>query len=278
MQRLIAARRLTAAIEEAGAGNAYTASTIPLAVRMGSGQTGLEDAKEAADALLSSKIVTPIFRNAGNVGLAMISVIEQNPEAAQRHFNALLPVKGIFVTQTGMAIDHILGLLCHTMGDIKLASAHFEDALTFCRKAGYRPDLAWTCHDYAEALLQRDGQGDQDLASALIDEALAISTELGMRPLIERVTALTETRDSQPAAKPAFPDGITQREVEVLRLISAGKTDREIAEELIISVNTVGNHVRSILNKTNAANRTEAATYAALRGLAGAASDSVDAG
>jgi len=42
---------------------------------------------------------------------------------------------------------------------------------------------------------------------------------------------------------------------------------REIAEELYISVNTSGNHMRSILNKTNAANRTEAATYAVRQGL-----------
>ncbi len=60
---------------------------------------------------------------------------------------------------------------------------------------------------------------------------------------------------------------MTQREVEVLRLIAAGKPDREIAEELIISVRTVGNHASSILNKTNGANRTEAATYATRQGL-----------
>ena len=58
-----------------------------------------------------------------------------------------------------------------------------------------------------------------------------------------------------------------QREVEVLRLIAGGKTDREIAEELIISIRTVGNHVSSILNKTAVANRAEAATYAAQQGL-----------
>ena len=46
-----------------------------------------------------------------------------------------------------------------------------------------------------------------------------------------------------------------------------GKMDREIAEELYISVNTSGNHMRGILNKTNAANRTEAATYAVRQGL-----------
>ena len=52
-----------------------------------------------------------------------------------------------------------------------------------------------------------------------------------------------------------------------MRLIAAGKTDREIADELVISSRTVNNHVRSILNKTAVANRTEAAIYAALHGL-----------
>ena len=55
--------------------------------------------------------------------------------------------------------------------------------------------------------------------------------------------------------------------MEVLRLIAAGKTDREIADELVISSRTVNNHVRSILNKTAVANRTEAATYASRNGL-----------
>ena len=102
---------------------------------------------------------------------------------------------------------------------------------------------------------------------SLLEESLTISSELGMRPLMERVTALQERAESQPVAVPAYPDGLTQREVEVLRLIAGGKTDREIAEELIISIRTVGNHVSSILNKTTAANRAEAATYAAQQGL-----------
>ena len=60
---------------------------------------------------------------------------------------------------------------------------------------------------------------------------------------------------------------MTQREVEVLGLVTAGKIDREIAEELSISVNTVGNQWRSILSKTDSANRNEAAAYAIRRGL-----------
>jgi pimeloyl-ACP methyl ester carboxylesterase/DNA-binding CsgD family transcriptional regulator len=60
---------------------------------------------------------------------------------------------------------------------------------------------------------------------------------------------------------------LTAREVEVLRLIAAGRSNQEIADELVISLNTVSNHVKNILGKTDSANRTEAASYAYRRGL-----------
>ena len=87
------------------------------------------------------------------------------------------------------SVDRLLGFLSQTMGNMDQATAHFEDALAFCRKAGYRPELAWTCCDYSEALLQRNAAGDQAKAVSLMEEGLAISMELGMRPLIERIQA-----------------------------------------------------------------------------------------
>ena len=187
--------------------------------------------------------------------------------AAQEQYSALENARdgigGVFPLTT----DHILALLSQTTGNLDKAVEHFEDALTFCRKAGYRPELAWTCCDYAEALLQRDGRDDHAKGMALLDESLAIATELGMLPLMDRVIALQERAESQPARAPTYPDRLTQREVEVLRLISAGNTDREIADELFISVKTVGYHVGNILNKTTSTNRAEAATYASQHGL-----------
>ena len=50
-------------------------------------------------------------------------------------------------------------------------------------KAGYCPELAWSFHDYAETLLKRNTTGDRPQAELQLEEALAISTELGMRPL-----------------------------------------------------------------------------------------------
>ena len=100
-----------------------------------------------------------------------------------------------------------------------------------------------------------------------MDESISLSGDLGMRPLSERARALKDRAESGPARAPAYPDGLTEREVEVLHLVAAGRTDREIAEELIISLRTANAHVRNILNKTGAANRAEAATYANRNGL-----------
>jgi pimeloyl-ACP methyl ester carboxylesterase/DNA-binding CsgD family transcriptional regulator len=62
--------------------------------------------------------------------------------------------------------------------------------------------------------------------------------------------------------------GLSARELEVLRLIAAGRSNAQIAEALVISESTVAKHVSSILAKTGAANRTEAAVYARDKGLA----------
>ena len=90
-------------------------------------------------------------------------------------------------TLSGVLLGFVLGLLAHTMNNLDQACAHFEDALPFCRNSAYRPELAWTCCDYADTLLQRNQPGDREKAMSLLDESLAISSELGMRPLMERV-------------------------------------------------------------------------------------------
>jgi DNA-binding CsgD family transcriptional regulator len=74
-------------------------------------------------------------------------------------------------------------------------------------------------------------------------------------------------RPTAPPATAALPDGLSERELEVLRLVAAGKSNPEIAKELFITRNTVQNHVSSILIKTNLGNRTEAAVYARDHGL-----------
>lgn len=88
----------------------------------------------------------------------------------------------------GTVTDRPLGLLSHTMGNLEQATEHFEDSLAFCRKAGYRPELAWTCCDYADALRERDGEGDAPWPCPCWTSPWpSLASELGMRPLMERV-------------------------------------------------------------------------------------------
>ena len=101
----------------------------------------------------------------------------------------------------------------------------------------------------------------------LLDEALTMSRALEMRALEARVVALQSQLPAVLRRRPVYPCGLTQREVEVLRLLAAGRSNHDIAQALFISANTVANHVRSILTKTTTANRTEAAAYALRHGL-----------
>ena len=73
-----------------------------------------------------------------------------------------------------------------------------------------------------------------------------------------------------PAPDAGLPGGLSPREAQILELVATGLSNREIGEELSISEHTAANHIRSILRKTDCANRTEAASYAHRHGLASA--------
>jgi DNA-binding CsgD family transcriptional regulator len=70
------------------------------------------------------------------------------------------------------------------------------------------------------------------------------------------------------ASAVASSSGLSAREVDVLRLIAAGRSNAQIAETLVISPNTVGRHVSNIFDKIGATNRAEATAYAMRNGLA----------
>jgi NarL family two-component system response regulator LiaR len=85
------------------------------------------------------------------------------------------------------------------------------------------------------------------------------------RKLMSAVAAKEESPASQPTAR--FEE-LTERELEVLRLIASGCNNREIADKLVISDKTVKTHVSSILSKLHLEDRTQAAIYALRHGLA----------
>jgi DNA-binding CsgD family transcriptional regulator len=153
--------------------------------------------------------------------------------------------------------DRLLGSLAALSAKWALAERHFEAALAMDGKTGWRVWLAHTRHAYASMLHRRALPGDDDRARALLADAASDCEALGMNALAARVAALVEA-----IGAPAFPCGLTEREVGVLKLMAMGRNNREIGQVLAISPNTVANHVRSILQKTYTANRTEASAFA----------------
>jgi DNA-binding CsgD family transcriptional regulator len=61
---------------------------------------------------------------------------------------------------------------------------------------------------------------------------------------------------------PTYPDGLTAREVEVLRLVAQGLTDPQVAEQLVISPHTVNSHLKAIYGKIGVSSRNAATRYA----------------
>ena len=75
-------------------------------------------------------------------------------------------------------------------------------------------------------------------------------------------------RPERRSTRAAYPAGLSEREVEVMRLLGLGRTNQQIADELFISLNTISYHLRNIFAKTGASNRTAAAAFGFQGGLA----------
>jgi DNA-binding NarL/FixJ family response regulator len=102
--------------------------------------------------------------------------------------------------------------------------------------------------------------------TAGIRAAAAGESSISPRIASKLLTWLREGRAEQPAQDSSQPD-LSDREIEVLRLLAAGKGNAEIAQDLFISPKTVKNHIASILVKLQIENRIQAAVYAVKTGI-----------
>lgn len=101
------------------------------------------------------------------------------------------------------------------------------------------------------------------------DVADAIRQVYGGEPSLHpRIARKLMEELAHPTQQPPTTDPLTEREVEVLRLVAQGKSNRQIANELVITEGTVRVHVSSILSKLHLASRTQAALFALREGLA----------
>ena len=94
--------------------------------------------------------------------------------------------------------------------------------------------------------------------------------QVQLHPEVARklMSAVAAKEEPATASQAALPEDLTERELEVLRLIAEGLNNREIADKLVISAKTVKTHVSNILGKLHLEDRTQAAIYALRHGLA----------
>jgi predicted ATPase/DNA-binding NarL/FixJ family response regulator len=168
-------------------------------------------------------------------------------------------------------LGHALGELALVDGDAAGAAQQFTRALDLLGDVSVPYERAETELRAAIALA---AAGERGLAIERLTSVYRTARRLGARPLareaaeeLARLGEKVERRLGRRAAGELEHAGLSRRELEVLRLVSVGRTNREIARELFLSPRTIDMHVRNVLTKLGCRSRTEATRRAAELGL-----------
>jgi DNA-binding NarL/FixJ family response regulator len=259
MVRLAELRRRQGQLDEAArlleaAGGHFLAPLVRAALALDRGDTAAA-AHEAERSLrrLSTEGVTD--RAPALEIIVRARLANDEPEAAQHAAAELRAIAASAGTAASAAAASFAeGLLAASSADWEPARLAFEDAVDLYARAGGRWEAAHARRNLARALraLGHDEAAEREARAA--DEALR---------------GLGAGAAGPDAA--AAPAGLTARELEVLRLIARGRSNHEIATELVLSVRTVERHIANIYDKIGAsgrAARAAAASYALAAGVA----------
>lgn len=189
--------------------------------------------------------------------ISLMAVIYARLDATERAaacYPKLLPFQG---QSHWVLVDRALGLAAACRGNLAAAHRHLAAAETVARREGMGPELVLTLLQRSQ--VERAARSKPDTALA---EATRLAEALSMQAFIRPPGA-----PPTPERRRAGPDGLSAREVEVLRLVAQGRTNREIAKALVLSEGTVANHLTAIFTKTGVENRAAATAYAHRHGL-----------
>jgi DNA-binding CsgD family transcriptional regulator len=152
-------------------------------------------------------------------------------------------------------------MAAYAHGAVELADGDARTALVALRRAAQAWRTLEAPYEAARARvlvgLACAALGDHDAASSELDAARETLVQLGAAPDLARLDSLV-----RPATH-----GLTARELQVLRLVAAGKSNREISAALVISEHTVARHLQNIFAKLNVSSRTAASAFAFAHGL-----------
>ena len=182
---------------------------------------------------------------------------------------AMAPIR--FAPWSARGIDAIRGALALHLGDVDAAAQHFQIGLTWSEGEGLSVEQGRCLEGLAQVALRRGQQRD---ALSLLERAVALFEQPGAhlhsrdaQAMAERLRAAAQAAPSSKRVPSATPGGLSAREVEVLRLLTAGQTNQEIAAALVLSPGTVARHTANIYAKIGTRGRADAVAYALRHGL-----------
>jgi predicted ATPase/DNA-binding NarL/FixJ family response regulator len=194
-----------------------------------------------------------------------IRAISLNEESLEL-FRTLGNMEGIIWSLFGLA-----RVLFLSQGDPAQVHTLLEEGLVLSREVGHKLGIAQALSLLGEVFLK---QGNAAKARSLLEEGLRLYREgrdqrgiAESLSLLARVGAHEGDATEQSPVSPkksaaAYPDGLTAREVEVLRLVASGLSNTQVSERLVISPRTVDTHLTSIYSKIGVSSRSAATRYA----------------
>jgi DNA-binding CsgD family transcriptional regulator len=254
---------IEAAISPLAAG--ARAETVLIPLLAGAGRT--EEALQRLHAWLERRRGQEAFLSeltcalAGAVALGDVSAATEI--SSQLAGLAHLPVAGNWQL---ISVGRLLGAAALLAGDHAGAREAAETGLAALTAVRFRPEIALTRLLLGEILLKHY-PAERAAALEHLDFAIVGLEAMGMQPALQRALRLRGRRRRAPQSQPDYPDGLSAREVEVLRLIAAGRSNQRIADDLVLSVRTVERHINHIYAKTGVHTKAQATAYALRQGL-----------
>src|SRR5262249_54609850 len=198
--------------------------------------------------------------------LAQVVAFEGDHAAARALYEQCLAIsrRTPFQRLTPLYLEGLAGVVA-AQGEL-LWAAGLWGAAAARRGARGGPLPPVFCGDYERSVATaRTQRGEQAFAAAWAEgRSMTLEQVLGAPGQAAVSIPSSVEQSATPPAKPSlnYPDGLTAREVEVLRFIAQGLTDAQIAEQLVISPRTVNNHLTSIYGKIQVSSRSAATRYA----------------
>jgi len=179
-------------------------------------------------------------------GAVEVALARGSVEEAERHCTEMESGAEAFGTPGFRAwAAHARGAILAHQGQHHDALASLEAALREYRTQQSRYETAQV---YEWMAVAHRGLGDEELAAADTATAENIYAQLGV--------------ESAQVCGSAAPGGLTKREIEILRCVAAGATNKQVAEQVFISEKTVGRHLANIYAKLDVSSRTAAVAWA----------------